>query len=610
MMTWLRWQGALSFVVTLTFFLIIVWFFLDDWIEYNIESLGEELVGAKVTVEDVETSWLPLGFKLSGLEIADKSKPFENLIQVERIVAEVQGLDLLMGQVIINEMQVENMQLSIEREHSGALSGSKHQEHENEKNASPKKILDQVGINLPEPKEILENEKLQSISVGKALEDEYKHCVSVSDQARRAIPDKDKLKSYEDRLSKILKGKIKSIENYRQRKKLLSTLRNEIKLSKQNLLEAKKDLLACQKNLTEQTKALHEAPAEDLKRLKEKYQLSGGGARSVAKMLFDDQTKQWLDVMTDWYEKLAPVLLSGEDEVEPERLKGQFVYFPSYTTLPDFLIRHAGISATLTQGAVRAELRNITHQPEVLGRPIRLKVTGQSLQGLDELLVEGTIDIASLKSDLAFTFNGMKVSELDLLSIDGNQISLSEARANLRAILVLDNGVLNVNSETNFREVDFSGAGNKGFVRELGLALESVRAFNLNADINGPLNHLDIEIRSNLDRQLAKVFSRRLKQKQKKLEKELEQAINKKVAEFLQDKGINANQFNIDSRNLSASLDDNREYLEELLDKELDDFEKQQKIALDKKKKEELDRAKRKSKEEIKKQLKKLEFNF
>ncbi|MBV1873539.1 MAG: TIGR03545 family protein [Gammaproteobacteria bacterium] len=614
MMTWLRWQGALAFIAIVVFSLVVTWFFLDDWIEYNIESLGEELVGAKVTLDDVETILSPLGVKLIGLEVADKAKPFENLVQVDQISVQLQGTDLLMGQVIINDMQLRNMQFSTERKVSGGLSVSQQADIDDETAASPRKILDQVGITLPDPDEILKNEKLQSISVGKALETEYQHCIAVSERARRSIPDKEKLKNYEDRLSEILKGKITSLDNYRQRKQLLNSLRDEIKASKRSLLEAKKALMLCRKNLAAQVKELKGAPESDLRRLKEKYQLSGEGAENVSKMLFGEQAQQWFEAVLVWYEKLAPVLLANDLEAEePERSAGRVVYFPSFTALPDFLIRHAAISISLPQGKVLAELNDITHQPEVLGRPVRLKVFSESLQSMDELLIEGSFDHVNPKEayeSLDFTLHGIEVSELELLSVDGNAIVLSKALADLKATLVVHKGEVNVNSETVFHEAVFLGGGKKGFVRELGLALKGVHEFNLNASVKGALRELDVDINSNLDSQLAKAFSRRLKQKQKKLEKELEEAINARVAAFLQEEGIDADQFNIDSHNLSKALDNNREYLEELLNEELSDFEAQQKIEFEKKKKAELERAKRKSKEKLKKQFKKMKINF
>lgn len=614
MMTWLRWQGALAFIAIVVFSLVVAWFFLDDWIEYNIENLGEELVGAKVTLDDVETILSPLGFKLIGLEVADKTKPFENLVQVDQISAQLQGIDLLMGQVIIKDMQLRNMQFSTERKVSGALSVSRQVDIDDETASAPKKILDKVGITLPEPDEILKNEKLQSISVGKALDAEYQHCVAVSERAKQSIPDKEKLKNYEDRLSKMLKGKITSLDNYRQRKQLLDSLRDEIKASKHSLLEAKKALLLCRKNLAVQVKELKGAPESDLRRLKEKYQLSGGGAENVSKMLFGEQAQQWLETVIVWYEKLAPVLLANDLETEePERSAGRVVYFPSFTALPDFLIRHAAISISLPQGEVFAELDDITHQPEVLGRPVSLNVFSESLQGLDELLIEGSFDHVNPKKvheSLDFTLHGIELSELELLSVDGNAITLSKALADLKATLVIHKGELNVNSETVFHEAIFLGGGKKGFSRELSLALKGVHEFNLNAGVKGSLRELDVDIKSNLDSQLAKAFSRRLKQKQKKLEKELEEAINARVAAFLQEKGIDADQFNVDSQDLSATLDNNREYLEELLNNELSDFEAQQKIEFEKKKKAELERAKRKSKEKLKKQFKKMEINF
>ena len=325
-----------------------------------------------------------------------------------------------------------------------------------------------------------------------------------------------------------------------------------------------------------------------------------------------------------WYEKLAPVLLASEEDDEVTRSIGRNIYYPGVKTLPDFLIRKSTISMVLPYGEFIAEVKNITDQQDVLGRPITLKIVGKELKEFESFTVDGVFDRrikGESKDTVQLKAEGLKVSGAKLLSLKGNDIRLETATAQMNAEAVYYKSRLELSNNMQFVDAHFIGGGDKGIGKQLGLALASIRQFKLQASAVGPLDDLDIGLKSNLDKKIGDAISARMKQKQKELEEKLEEKINLKMAKYLQKNNIDSKKFNVDVNNLSASLDKNKKQLEELLKNEVDDFEAQKKRELEEKKaakrkkleekkEAEKQRLKQKADQELKNQFKKFKLKF
>lgn len=611
---WLRWQGALGFIVITSLLLSIGWFFLDNWIHYAIESQGEDLVGAKVELEQVNTTLSPLGVELINLQVADPDEPFQNMVQIGNIRTHLDPLYLLMGQAIFDEAEMLDVQFATERKTSGALPSSKIKKDATEEKSIVDEALEEAGIEPPSVDSILAKEKLTTQTKVEALETLYQQCEKIAEDAQNTIPDKKRLKQYEDRLQAIVKGKIKSVDDFKQRKQDLKKLKAEIRSIKTQIEESKDKLLACRSNFNKELKALRNAPKEDVKRLKDKYQFSDQGASNFARLLFGDSAEKWLDEALVWYEKLAPVLLESETEEEAiERSVGQNIHYPGVNPLPDFLIRKSKVSLILPYGEFVAELNDITHQQDILGRPITLHMTGKELTDFDSFILEGQFDRrikGEARDSLQLKVEGLKVNDAKLLSLKGNDIRLAEAKALLNAEATYYKKELQLLNKMEFVNARFEGGGDKGIGKQLGLALASIKTFSLKASANGPLDDLDVDLKSNLDKKIGDAISARMKQKQKELEEKLERKINAQLAGYLKKNDIDSGKFNVDVNNLSASMDKNKKQLEELLESKVADYEAQKKKELEEKKAAEKERLKRKVDKELKDQLKSLKLKF
>ena len=611
---WFRWQGALGFVAVVGLTLSIGWFFLDNWIHYAIESSGEELMGAKVELDQVNTTLSPLGLELINLQIADPEEPFQNIVQIGSIRSHVDVLYLLMGQAIFNEAEILDVRFATERKTSGVMPSKKIISESSEAASVVDDVLKEVGVEPPSVDSILKKETLTTQIKSEALEELFKQCEKMVDEAKDSVPDKKQLKQYEIRLHSIIKGKIKNIADFKQRKRQLKQLKTELRSIKKQIENSKVKLLACRSNFNKELKALRKAPKEDLKRLKDKYRFSEQGSLNFSRLLFGDAAEKYLNDAMTWYEKLAPILLEGDVEDEQVvRSLGRNIHFPGVEPLPDFLVRYSKASIVLDNGVFIAELQDITHQQDILGRPLSLHLTGEELKELAMFSLDGIFDRRKkdeTKDILELKLEGIQLSGVKLLSLKGKAIRLEEAHVALDAKAIYYQSSLDLSSQIQFSDAEFVGGSEKGIGKQLGLALANIKQFNLDASVSGALDDLDINLKSNLDKKVGDAIAVRIKQKQKELEKNLEKKINAKLADSLKKNNINSGKFNIDVNNLSASLDKNKAQLEGMLKNKLADYEAQKKRELEAKKAAEKQRLKRKADKELKDKLKELKLKF
>ncbi|MBV1871221.1 MAG: TIGR03545 family protein [Gammaproteobacteria bacterium] len=611
---WFRWQGALGFIAVVGVVLSTAWFFLDNWIHYAIERSGEDLVGAKVELDQVNTTLFPLGLELINLQVADSDEPFKNLIQIETIRTHIDPLYLLMGQAIFDEAEILVVQFETERQTSGALRDSQSRSASKETSSVVEGVLEDVGVTPPSVDSILEKETLVTQTNAEALDELYQQCERAGNEAKRRIPDKKRLKQYENRLQLIIKGKMESVADFKKRKRDLKQLKTEIRATKKQIDTSKAKLLSCRSDFNKALKELRKSPKEDLKRLKNKYQFSENGASNFSRLLFGDEAEKKLNEAMTWYKRLAPILLESDPkEDESARYLGRNIHYGGVNPLPDFLIRSAKISVHLANGVYVGELRDITHQQNILGRPLLLNLTGRDLKELEAFSLEGTFDRRVKnkgKDTLSLMVDGVQVSDLKLMSLKGKAFHLAAAKAHLKAQATYYQQNLDLTSNMEFVNARFTGGGKKGIEKQLGLALASIDQFNLDAKASGPLDDLDVNLKSNLDKKVGKAISMRMKQKQKEMEKKLEKKINAQLVAYLTEHKIDSGRFNIDVDNLSASMNKNKAQLEGMLKSEVADYEAQKKKELKQKQAAEKQRLKNKADRELKDKLKTLKLKF
>lgn len=606
MMKWIRWSGLAGFIVVVAL-IVALWFLaLGPLMKMAIEKFGSDALGAQVNVEDISLGLSPLSLTITGVQLADKDTPMENLVSFDRAVATLAPLPLLLGHVIIDDMSLTGVALGTKRASSGALeieeSETSQQTNLDElkktdTTANPKgqekaQETDSISRALPSTEDILARETLLTNVRGEALKKAYKQHKSKIDNAVAKLPSEQTLKNYQKQLSQILTGKFKSLDDFNQRKNKFDALKAQLKQDKQAVANLKVAVKQGKSDLKQKWSALKTAPEQDLANLKQKYTLDSQGTANLAGLLFGEDVGEYAQTALEYYQKIKPLLVDEEEQAEIQQLKemrleGRFVHFTSDNPLPDFWIKSLNFTMRLPsinqgsagqqppKGEVQVTVNDITQQQEVINAPTRLSVIGNELQNIKNLTLSGVLDHRTSpgKDTFELRIDGWQIDNFKL-GLAGLVLTSSTASVNANAAFVDE--VMEVTGGGLFSQSKFDSKDTTFVAKEMKAALQQVSTFNITTVAKGKFASPKVSIRSDLDKQLSAAFDKRLKQKQAELESKLKNKLNQKLLAHSGDYSEQIKQLNL----TEGSLEQKGKLLEKLGKQELASYEAQLKAEL------------------------------
>lgn len=593
----IRWQGLIAFVVIIGGIVGGTYFFANPLIKSLIESQGANIAGAKVDVGQVQLGLLPAGMVIQRLDIADADNPMTNVVSIKTISLQFDLLKALMGQAIIRDASVLGMEFGTERKTSGAL--PKKPKKDKVKKEEPSFVSEQLSAlasEFPDAKELLEREPLLMDERHKALERSSEEKQATWRALESKIPNSDKIASYQERLKALQNSKVKSLDDFNKIKKEFQQIQDEIKQDKKTIEQAKQFVSEASKELSQQLRDLKNAPKEDIDRLMNKYSLDEAGLVNLSGLLFGDEIQGYFALALEWYEKLAPYLVSEdkEEEVKPQRTEGRFVHFPSQNPYPDFLIEKMAASATLPLGEISATAKEITHQQHVRNRPTTLHVMSELLRDVKRLDVNAEFDYRKKKQGLSkadFMLDDVTLNDFKVIKSGDFPLTLAKANTDINGQIRLQEGRLAGEMHGDFTHASFISGEHKGLMGLLSQAFTEINQFDLDIEASGSLKKPKLNIKSNIDSKLKHSIDKQIKAQIAAFKADIEKQLTAKLDQQLQKLDING--FADEELSLQQKLSN----LDDLLKAKLDDYKDQQTQEL-----------KDKSKDKLKDELKKLKF--
>jgi len=594
MFKWIRWPGLLAFVLLFGSLFIFAYFFANVFVKNAIEEYGSDALGAQVNVDSVRLTVDPLGFRINRLQATNPDAPMTNAVEIKSMAFEIAFWKLFMGQFIINELSVDQIEFNTARKTSGALP-----KKPKEKDTEPG-IFEQAVEVLPSADEMLAKEQLLTEIRSEELKVLYAERTKLIDEMTAGLADSKKLEGYQKEIKSLTSDKLKSLEDFQQRKKRLSEINAEIKNEKEKIIAAKNAYSSAYKDLSAKLKEVKDAPSQDLKNLKAKYSLDGDGAANVSKLLFGDQAGEWTTQALYWYEKAKPYMETTEEEKEAEkkiaRQEGRFVHFGGIEALPEFLLREARLDILLPAGHLDGKLTNVTHQPEILRKPAILKINGNELKGIESVNFTAEfnhIDPANSSDSAELKINAMEINDFSISSDKSFGLTMVKAKTDIVSRAVIKNSTLDLLVDVAFNDVKFESDADSGVAKHVGEILETIQQFTVTAKADGNFDKLRTSFDSSLDEQMKDAFNAKIDAKKAELEAELRKKLQDKLAE-------NTGEYGDDIQALlkgGDSMDAKIKELEAMANAKLASWEDEQKA-----------KAKKEAKDKVKDQLKNLKF--
>jgi len=613
MTKWIRWSGLAGFSVILLLILAFWYFAAGPLIKLSIETFGSKALGAKLDVASVDLELNPVKLVLNKVEAADKKHPMKNLVSFDRAEADLLFLPLLMGKTIIENVSVEGVAFDTDRQTSGELSASDQtvtkqpsssdssqtastQDKDTSNKASD--LSERAVDALPTADELLAREPLLTVTRGEAMQASIDAHKLKIDQANQALPNESDLKSYEAEIKQLLSGKFKSLDDFKARKKAFDQLKAKFKADQAAIKAAKQALSNANKDIRQQWPELQSAPGQDIRNIQSKYTLDAVGAQNLSALILGDKINGYLQQGLGYYDTLSPLLASDKKEADKVAEKeGRFVPFETDRPLPDFWIKSLSFSLKLAGGDVRVLVQDISQQPDVINKPIKLKASGNELTHMAAFKLDGVLDYRHQKVDNQFDLTIYKWQIQDLaLGLEG--LDLKAASLDITGQAKLDQTSILADAQGDFTQASFSSSASNGFAKEMSLALATIDTFNFSGDVKGNLKSPSVGLKSDLDKKLSRAFKQRLKQRQTKVEQDLKRKLNDKLALYAGDYKDEVKQLDL----METDLDSLSNKVSDLAKSKLSSYQDQLKEEAKAKAKAELD----KQKEDLKKKLKSL----
>jgi len=535
----IRPAGAIVFLMVITA-IVLFWWLLADWLlKVSIESGGTKTVGARVELASAKLTFSPLGFHLENLQVTNPKQPMQNMLQLGQITGSLELMPLLMGQVIIQEMSATGIRLNTERKTSGAIQKPENETKSEQTTAQQSKLdLSAVKDKLPSVDEILAKEPIATLEKIKAFEQNIKTERADFEKNIAALPDEARIKQHEKRIKELTEGKIKSVEELKQRNQDLKKAKDEIIADRDALRKMRDQLKNAKGELNQHYDALKNAPAEDWDKIKSRYGLNATGAGNITGLLFGENSQLWLTRILAWAEQAQRLLPSdgGKDAPKPAppaRGNGRFINFATSNPLPDFLIRKAKLGLEMTAGDINLEVTDATHQPNILGRPMRLHAAASKLQNASDIKIDGVIDHVkpgAAKDTVTWSVMGFKMADVSISKSSSLPLTLTSALANLKGNIELKNQVLAANVDAKFNNANWSSTATEGWTGQVAKSLTSIHQFSLDGKLQGTLTSPKLSLHSDLDEQLKQAVAGQLKSKQSELEDKFKARLNEKIA--------------------------------------------------------------------------------
>jgi len=112
---------AIAALVILAVLIVVQMIYLDSLVKHSLETSLGSVNGAEVNIDNADLSLGSGRLVIEGIQVTDAGKPTNNLVQAERIVADISIEDLLKRRFVVDLVECEALQMDNQRETPGEV---------------------------------------------------------------------------------------------------------------------------------------------------------------------------------------------------------------------------------------------------------------------------------------------------------------------------------------------------------------------------------------------------------------------------------------------------------------------------------------------------------
>jgi uncharacterized protein (TIGR03545 family) len=544
---------------------IIVYLFIDSWIESGLEYAGEKAVGAKVEIDHLHVTINPIGIEFARLQVTNSNDGWKNLFETGKVKFALNFGQLLRGKYIIETMEMNNLILGTKRTTDGSIPKPKEEKHatvdstgkpiapltELAKPAlAPHDSKSSTSFDLEKIKRELKIDSLlnpNNLATYRRVDTLKRQINDASVQWKKALDEMDKSKAkladIESRTKSINLNNIKTLQAandaLNNAKSILNTA-NEVK----NTFNVQKTTLTDGVNkFSGSVKDLDDLAQQDFKNVMNMAHLPDVSMKGIAEMVLGK------DLLQKAYEYLGYVDMaknkihnsSDKPPIEtPARFKGQNIHFSTERSYPKFWIKKILISGGTDKAQdpqyfyAKGEVLNITNDQRITGYPLTADISATK-GGTTTLTLGASFD---RRKELAVDnykalLTGLPIKEMSLGQSDFLPSKVTNAVADASIIVAVPGNHFDSNTKIVFKNLTivFQREPSSMVERIVRDVLASIKGFNVNLHMWRNENKFDVAFATDLDDQLASRTKKVIGDEVTKIQNDLRNKLNTKIAE-------------------------------------------------------------------------------
>ncbi len=510
---------------------LIVYFFIDGWIESGIEYAGEKAVGAKVEINSLHVHLFPLGMDWQGIQVANPRDPWKNLFQTDKVIFSMDPWQLLRGKVIIETAEVHNLLIGTKRKTNGSLPpGDKNKSASGNSQNTFSKLADNALKQVVTATPVFDISKLKKGFKPDSLLKSFdfktiKHIDTLKTQAENTYKEwalvkaefensKNKLQDVQNKLKAINPSSLNNIANITS---AISTVDNAVKTVNEIQGSFKKRSVSITdniKNLTASVDSIDDFAKQDFQKLKSMAKLPSINSPAIASLLVGNEMYNTVNKYMYWVDFARNNIKKYQPEPEytkPPRMKGENISFPVKKGYPKFWIKKiiisGGTSSDNSNGviALKGTAAGITSNQSITGVPLTINLEGTSSKR--QLKLSGLFD---RRKDVPFdeytlNLSGVPVGQFELGKSDFLPTKVTDAYVNTSLKITVPGNNFDSNLNFKFANANFefkSQPRNIGerVVREV---LSGLHSFYVNLRLWNTKGSYDVALSTDLDKQIS-----------------------------------------------------------------------------------------------------------
>jgi len=538
----MRWSYLIPRAVLLLIFWAFFAFAFDPLLHRATISAGQEAIGARLEMAELETAFFPPALAAREVRIANRFSPDKNLVEFDELRFELEGQPLMRRAFIVREGRITGLKWSTERSDSGAVDGSLFE------GLGRMLQLDGLGAGAAE----LGQDALEQLisQAGLQLDPQQLETVRVADELQRQWT--GRFESYEQRVgafeqrAKRIEGGVRKVEgNALEKLQHYSRAAAEVEQLLAEAQQIRNELARLPQTARSDFQQLDAARLRDQRMIATRLRVLSLDPEVLSEALLGRELADRLEQHVAWMRVLQQYAAIGFDAPEPERLRGDDIHFVTGHELPRYLVRSLSVSGEAELNGellpFEANVTGLTSDPKLYGHPVIVQATAT---GEAQIELDASLDHTGETPvrQFAMSYTLPQPLTVELGDPHGVGVTVKAQSLNTRAILKMEGeqlaGVMTLSHDPVVLRTSGGEELNPNLRRMLDSALQGVRRIEATVSLAGTIDEPSLSLRSDLGPQLSaglnRVLTAELETHRRELLAQLDAAAQQRTNELQQ----------------------------------------------------------------------------